>query len=408
MGTSSLVLRLAARGEGLTADGRFVAGAIPGDHVLPDGTIRRIAHRQLPPCRHFGDCGGCQLQHMPDAGLAEFTRDRILQPLARAGIAPEEVLPVHLSPPGARRRAALRATRTDGEVRLGFNAQGAHRIVNLLECPVLHPRLAQLLAPLRACLAPFLAEGSAIGVTLTLTDNGPDLLLHNLQAPALPEMPGLREFAHAQALARLSLAGPDGVETLVAAADPCVRMGGVPVTLPPAAFLQATADGAAALVAAVLSMLRGRRRVADLFAGCGTFALPLAARAKVLAVEGARPAILALAQAADRAGAAVATGHRDLFRNPLSAEELNRFDGVVIDPPRAGASAQCANLALSQVPVVAAISCNPSTFARDAALLVKGGYRLQRLWPIAQFRWSTRVELAAEFVRQPRQPRRHQ
>lgn len=401
MGTSSLVVRLAARGEGVTADGRFVADAIPGDHVLSDGTIQRTAKREIPPCRHFGDCGGCQLQHVPEAGLVEFTRDRILEPLARAGIVPQQIMPVHLSPPHSRRRAAMRATRTDGEVRLGFNARGAHRIVNLLQCPVLHPRLEALLAPLRDCLAPFLREGSAIAVTLTLTDNGVDLLLQNLQAPALPALAGLREFAGAQGLARLALMGPDGVETLVAAADPCVQMGGVAVTLPPAAFLQATADGEAALVAATLAMLRGRKRVADLFAGCGTFALPLAARARVLAVEGARPAIQALAQAAGRAGATVVTEHRDLFRQPLSADELNRFDGVVIDPPRAGAEAQCGNLALSQVPVVAAISCNPATFARDAALLVKGGYRLQRLWPVAQFRWSTRVELAAEFVRRP-------
>lgn len=396
---SSPVLRFAARGDGLTEDGRHIAGAVPGDRVAADGTIEAGPNRQTPLCRHFGDCGGCQLQHATDALLADFAQARITEPLARVGIVAKQVMATHVSPAGARRRAALRATRTGGEVRLGFNAQAEHRIVDLHECPVMHPALQALLPPLRELLAPHLAERSAISVTLTLTDGGVDLLLGNLQANSVPLIDGLAEFAHRHALARLSVDGPLGVETVVARADPSLAMAGVAVTLPPAAFLQATADGEAALVSAMQSVAGRSKRVADLFAGCGTFSFPLAAKARVEAIDGTGAAIRALETAARRAEARIGTQHRDLFRKPLSADELNAFDAVVIDPPRAGAQAQCANLALSRVPVVAAVSCNPATFARDAETLARGGYTLHRLWPVAQFRWSTHVELVAEFRR---------
>lgn len=401
--TSTPIIRLAARGDGLTADGRHVPGAAPGDRLLADGSLEPGPGRATPPCRHFGHCGGCQLQHVADEALAAFAHDRVAEPLAHAGLAPAAICPTHLSPPGSRRRAALRATRTAGEVRLGFNEAGAHSIVDLAHCPVLHPALEALLPPLRALLAPHLAERSALAVTLTLTDGGVDLLLGNLQANDLPLIEGLGAFARAQGLARLSVDGPMGVETLFLAAEPMLAMGGVPVVLPPAAFLQATADGEAALVAAVQAIVGKARHIADLFSGCGTFSFPLAARAAVTAVDGTGPAIRALDTAVRRAGARVVTQHRDLFRKPLSPDELNAFDAVVIDPPRAGAQAQAANLALSRVPVVAAVSCNPATFARDAATLVKGGYTLGRVWPVAQFRWSTHVELVAEF----RRPSRH-
>lgn len=395
----SPVVRLAARGDGVTADRRFVPGAVPGDIVGPDGDIRPGPCRQTPVCRHFGSCGGCQLQHVPDSLIADFARDRVLEPLARAGLTPRELMPTHVSPAGARRRAALRATRTRGQVRLGFNAEGAHSLVDLAECPVLHPALFALVAPLRGLLAPHLAERSAIGISMTLTDNGVDLLLSNFQADSLPVIEGLGAFAEAHGLARLSVEGPLGVETLVSAADPSIRFGGVPVTLPPAAFLQATADGEAALVAAVRAITEGAARLADLFAGSGTFALPLSGRASVLAADAAGPAIHALELAARRAGRPITAQHRDLFRKPLTADELGGFDAAVIDPPRAGAIAQTEALAQSRVPLVAAVSCNPATFTRDAARLVAGGYSLHRLWPIAQFRWSTHVELVAEFRR---------
>jgi 23S rRNA (uracil1939-C5)-methyltransferase len=390
---------MGAKGDGVTADGRFVAGAVPGDVVDAEGNIAPGPNHAEPQCRHFGTCGGCQLQHVADPAIEAFARDRVLQPLARVGIVPLETRPVHMSPPGARRRAAMRATRTQGAVRLGFNAEGAHSLVDCHECPVLDPALFALVQPLRVLLAPHLTERSAIGITMTFTDQGVDLLLANLQANSLPVIEGLTTFARAHGLARLSVEGPMGVETLMAAGDPVIRMGGVAVTLPPAAFLQATPDGEAALVAAVTAIVGKAARVADLFAGSGTFALPLSRTASVEAVDGAGPAIRALEAAARRAGRPVTVQHRDLFRKPLLPEELARFDAVVIDPPRAGAIAQTAQLATSRVPVIAAVSCNPATFARDAEQLVAGGYTLHRVWPVAQFRWSTHIELIAEFRR---------
>lgn len=393
------VVRLAARGDGVTAGGRFVPGAVPGDLVDADGGILPGPAHVRPPCRHFGQCGGCQLQHADEATLMAFARDRALEPLARVGIVPERVMPVHLSPPSTRRRAAMRATRAGGRVRIGFNAAGQHCIVDIEDCPVLHPELMALIQPLRAVLAPHLGERSAIAISLARTDNGADLLLHNLHADRLPVIEGLTDFARSSRLARLSVEGPMGVETVVSLGDPVVRFGHVPVTLPPAAFLQATADGEAAIVQAVQSIFGQARRAADLFAGCGTFTFPLTDGVRVHAVEGSAAALRALELAARRAGRPVTTEHRDLFRRPLDPGELTGFDAVVIDPPRAGALSQMAALARSTVPVIAAVSCNPATFARDAAELVRGGYRLDRLWPVAQFRWSTHVELVAEFRR---------
>lgn len=393
------VVRFAARGDGVTMDNRFVPGAVPGDMVGPGGEIEPGPDHLAPACRHYGACGGCQMQHVSDGMMAKFAAGRVLEPLARLGIAPQAVLPVHISPSGARRRVAMRATRTGGQVRLGFNAQGAHSLVDMDECPVMHPTLFALVGPLRKLLGPYLAERSAIGITMTLTDGGVDLLLANLQANSLPVIEGLSRFADEHRLARLSLEGPAGLETLVSGVDPAVKMGGISVTLPPAAFLQATADGEAALVGAVADIAGSARAVVDLFAGSGTFALPLSRFAAVVAADAAGPAIRALEQAAKRAGRPLTVLHRDLFRKPLSARELAGFDAVVIDPPRAGAAAQTEQIAASRVPVVAAVSCNPATFARDAQLLVAGGYGLQRLWPVAQFRWSTHVELVAEFRR---------
>lgn len=406
MSDSAEIVRLAARGDGVTADGRFVIGAAVGDlvHFGPDGVRIEPGPRHVtPPCRHFPDCGGCQLQHIGDGDYADFVRDRIVRALAHAGVTPGEVLPVAMSPPRTRRRAALRAVRRGGLV-LGFNAEGSHRIVDIVQCEVLNPALFALVAPLRALLRAALAEGQGAGVTLTDSDSGVDVLLANVSAEGLERIERLSEFARAHDLARLSIEGAHGVETLVEARAPVLAMGGATVALPPAPFLQATREGEAALVAAVGEAVSGAgvagaRQIADLFCGLGTFALPLSGRARVTAVDAAGPAVAALQAAARAAGRQVATAHRDLFRRPLTPDELAGFDAVVFDPPRAGAPAQSAALAASRVPVVVAVSCNPSTFARDAERLVDGGYRLTRLWPVAQFRWSTHVELVAEFRR---------
>ena len=399
---SAPIVRLAARGDGATADGRFVPGAAVGDRIDFGVDPPRIIpgpNHVPPPCRHFPDCGGCQLQHVGDAAYADFVVDRIVRALAHCGVAAPPIGPVALSPPKSRRRASLRAVRRGGVLALGFNAEGSHRIIDIVQCEVLTPELFALVAPLRRLLGASVREGQGAGVTLTMSDTGIDMLIANVAADKLDAIERLTGFAAVHDLARLSVEGTQGVETVALARMPMLALGGVPVALPPAPFLQATREGEAALVAAVLEAVGGAKRVADLFCGLGTFALPLSAQARVVAADAAGPAVAALEAAARQYRRPVTTAHRDLFRRPLAPAELADFDAVVFDPPRAGAEAQSRQLATSKVPVVVAVSCNPSTFARDAALLIAGGYALEKLWPIAQFRWSTHVELIARFIR---------
>jgi 23S rRNA (uracil1939-C5)-methyltransferase len=396
------IVRLAGRGDGVTGDGRFVIGATIGDSVTFDGDVATIVpgpRHVVPPCRHVPDCGGCQLQHVNAADYDAFVVDRIVRPLASIGIAASTVHPVAVSPPHSRRRASLHAVRRQGKLTLGFNAEASHRIVDIEQCEILLPELQALLGPLRLLLKTTMGEGQGAGITLTASDSGTDVLLANVAAESLAQIERLTAFATAYDLARLSVEGAHGVETVAMPRAPQLVMGGVPVMLPPAPFLQATREGEAALVAAVLAAVGPARRVADLFCGLGTFALPLSAQAQVLAADAAGPAVAALGTAARQFGRRVTVAHRDLFRRPYAAAELAGIDAIVFDPPRAGAQAQAAMIAQSKAPVVVGVSCNPNTFVRDAEILVKGGYRLETLWPVAQFRWSTHVELVARFVR---------
>lgn len=400
MSERQAITRFAARGDGITADGRFVALAALGDEVdfaTEPPTIHAGPHHATPPCRHFPECGGCQLQHVDDTGYRQFVIDRILRALGP--VTPGAVEPVALSPPRSRRRASLKALKRSGKLVLGFHTEGTHRVIDVQQCEILRPELFALLDPLRALLLASLKDGQGAGVAMTLSDTGVDLMLANVAAERLDQIERLGRFAAGHGIARLSIEGPQGIETVVEAVAPQLMMGGVPVVLPPAPFLQATAEGEAALVAAVLAATAGARKVADLFCGLGTFALPLSTQAQVLAADAAGPAVTALTAAARSAGRRVTPMHRDLFRRPLSAAELKGLDAVVFDPPRAGAEAQCRVLAAADVPVLVAVSCNPNTFGRDAKLLHEGGYRLDRLWPVAQFRWSSHVELVARFVK---------
>jgi 23S rRNA (uracil1939-C5)-methyltransferase len=388
-----LILRLAGRGDGVGESGRYHRLTAPGDRVGTDGGIEPGPHRQVPPCRHFPECGGCQLQHVDDEAYAGFLRDRIASALAAQGVPAPEILPAHISPPNSRRRASLRAERGGA---LGFNAQASHRVIDMRECHILRPELFALVAPLRALLRGLKLPATA-GVRLTLADQGVDLLLEQVEADGLAAVEALRDFAREHRLARLALDDGYGAQTRWEPDPVTVTLGGVPVPLPHGAFLQATAEGEAALLAAVRRAVGEARIVADLFAGLGTFALALEGR--VLAAEGARDAALALKTAAGRAQRPVFVDHRDLYRRPLETAELDRFEAVVLDPPRAGAREQAAALARAQAPRIAYVSCNPSTFARDAATLTEGGYRFDWVKPVGQFRWSTHVELVGAFSR---------
>lgn len=391
------VVRLAARGDGVTESGRYVAGAIPGDTVDGD-VISAGPYRISPVCTHFGICGGCQLQHADDVVLADFAAGRILGTLAGVGIVPETVHPTHLSPAGARRRASFRLVRDGSGVRLGFNIEGSSAIVDLVECPVIRPALWDAARALRSALTPKLRTGHAVGMTLTETLSGFDVLLTNLSLGAA-DVGAFAALASEAGLARISTETSAGVEIALQLAEPAVRFGDVTVALPPGGFLQATADGEAALQAAVLEGFGGAGAVADLFCGAGTFALPLSAHAKVFAADAARDAVAALSASAKRTNRPVTTAHRDLFRQPLQPAELGKFDAVVLDPPRAGAKTQVEAIARSKLKRVVYVSCNPNTFARDAKVLHEAGFRLTELWPVGQFRWSVHVELAAVFLK---------
>jgi 23S rRNA (uracil1939-C5)-methyltransferase len=396
---SETIVRVAAKGDGVTASGRFAAGAAPGDVLREDGSLEHGPHHAAPPCRHYGTCGGCQLQHLDEASLADFVAERVANAATGQGLTAQIITRPHLSPPHSRRRAALRAESKGGRVLLGYREGGSHKIVDLAECPVLVPELAALIAPLRKLLA---RQGKrlAVDIEMAQVEQGIDLSMKGLTVEGLAATEAMLDFARDNALARLVLDQGYGPEALWEPEPVSVLLAGISVPFPPGAFLQATADGEAALVSSAREWLEGSATVADLFSGLGTFAFALAGPAKVLAVEAARDAHLACKAAAGRAQLPVHPMHRDLFRNPLMPDELNRFAAVLLDPPRAGAREQVGHLAASTVAKIVYISCNPSSWARDAATLVEGGYRLQELCPVGQFRWSTHVELASLFVRE--------
>lgn len=386
------IIRIAARGEGVTVDGRHAGFAVPGDLLEHDGTVVPGVHHQKPPCRHFPLCGGCQLQHADDATYADYLRDRITHALQTQGLGVPEMRAVHLSPPRTRRRATFQAERRGRNVIIGFNETASHRIVDLRECHVVLPELFALVAPLRTLLGKIMADKSRAKISMTRADQGVDLMLDGVTVDGLEAVEAVTDFGRVLKLARLSVDEGYGPSPRYVPEDVTITLGGVPVALPDGAFLQATADGEAALVAAVREAVGDAQTSVDLFSGLGTFALSLPG--SVHAVEAARDAILALA-----ATRRVTTEHRDLFRRPLEPAELSRFEAVVLDPPRAGAREQTIHLAASTVPRIAYVSCNPSSFARDASVLIAGGYVLDWIVPVGQFRWSTHVELAASFRR---------
>ncbi len=396
------ILRVAAKGDGVTASGRHVPLAAPGDLLLDDGTLEPGPHRAEPPCRHYGRCGGCQLQHLSEAALADFVRDRVVLAAEGQGLAAQMVAPVHLSPPCTRRRTTLHVSGGGGRPMIGFREAGSHRIVDMRECHVLAPELFALIEPLRRLLTPRRGRWAA-DITLALTDQGVDCALKGISVEGLEQTEALLDFCRDQRLARFTLDQGYGPEPLWEPEPVTAMLAGVSVDYPPGTFLQATADGEAALATAARDWLGRCSAVADLFAGLGTFAFALAGTegqgGRVLAVEAAREAHLACRAAGRRYRLPVEAVHRDLFRSPMRVEELRGLDGVLLDPPRAGAREQVAQLAGSEVPRIAYVSCNPASWARDARVLAEAGYTLAELRPVGQFRWSTHVEVASLFVR---------
>ncbi|HXP77112.1 MAG TPA: class I SAM-dependent RNA methyltransferase [Stellaceae bacterium] len=413
------VERVGARGDGIAEyAGKpvYLAFAAPGDRVRARlgaprdegrlGTVVEIlapGARQSPSCEHFGTCGGCALQHLVDDAYRAVKEGAVRAALERRGLDASVVESLRRLPPGTRRRARLALHRPRrGPVGAGFHARESHAIVDMRICPVLHPALVAMVAPLRALAARLLRPGETGAAVLTRVEGGLDMLLELPRAPDMATLETLAEFADANDLARLSWRVGEQSPTPVAERRrPRVVFAGVAVDVPADGFLQASAEADGVLTELVLSGVGPARRVIDLYAGLGTFTFALAQRAPVHAVDGSRGAIAALTSAASRAalGGRITAEVRDLETRPIMADEFRRFDAVVFDPPRAGAKAQAQALADSEVPRVAAVSCNPATFARDARALVDGGYRLTRVVPVDQFLWSAQVELAGWFER---------
>lgn len=401
------ILRLGAEGDGVAEGPLHVPGTLPGERVrvrplsrgraLLEAVLQPNPQRVAPPCPHAGHCGGCSLQHWAEAPYAAWKRGLLVEALARAGFADAPVGPLRRSPLASRRRADLALRRQGRAVVIGLHARGSAEVVDLSTCLLLAPPLLRVLPPLRAALASLSClrrEGSAI---FNLLDSGLDLLLRTDRPPSPADRAALAAFARAQGIPRISWAPLHGLAETVAQHGPVrIVFSGVAVAPPPGAFLQATAEGEAAIIAAVLAglpgRLPGRRRLLDLYAGCGTLAFALARHGPVLAYEGEAQAAAALDAAARAAGVPVRCERRDLSRRPLLPAELAEAAAVVLDPPYAGAAAQMPLLARAGVPRVILVSCNPAALARDLRPLRAAGYGVLAATPIDQFPFSAHLE----------------
>ncbi|MBV8976036.1 MAG: class I SAM-dependent RNA methyltransferase [Alphaproteobacteria bacterium] len=347
-------------------------------------------------CAHFGTCGGCAFQDLGDAEYRARKRALVVDALERHHLRAEVADTVEV-PAASRRRCVFKIKKTGSAVAIGFHARASHDIVDMRECRVLTKPLAALVPRLRDIMGEVLSDGEACEAHATQAANGIDLMLRWRRRVTTATTGALARWAGRNGVVRITA----GQEILVELEKPFVKIASARLQLPPGAFLQPTQAGEALLQAHVAKAVAGARQVADLFAGCGTFALSLAAKAKVHAVESEQTQLDALAQAVRGARGLkpVTTERRDLFKHPLSAAELGRFEAIVLDPPRAGASTQIAEIAASKVARVAYVSCNAQSFARDAATLVAAGWILRRVVPVDQFLWSEHIEIAADFVR---------
>lgn len=381
---------------------RVVARLVGPHHAVPvEWHVRAPAHR-TPPCMHFGACGGCALQHFDMADYDALKRRQIETALERRGFSGVTINATARSLPATRRRAEFAAMRRGGRTELGFHAYKSRQIVDLASCAVLHPQITALLPGLREFAHALLRDGESADFLVTRTELGPDLLISRRTAPDRAQREAVAAFALTKDLVRVAWRGAAETPEIIVQRQPArITFAGTTVEFPPGAFLQASEDGEAAIVGAVTEGVDGAKRVADLYAGCGTLTFPVARQARVHAVEGARELAEALDSAARRSGQAgrISVERRDLSRRPLLADELAAFDAIIVDPPREGAAAQAAEVARSTVPIVVYVSCNPATFARDARLLADGGYRLGHVTPIDQFLWSTHLEVVGVFAR---------
>ena len=405
-----LIKQLGQHGDGIADSSEgpiYIPAALPGEIVevetVPGHPDRRrlvnversSAQRIEPICPHFGICGGCAMQHLREDAYRSWKRDLVVTALSQAGIE-AVVAPVMDAHGDGRRRVVFHARRGGhGVLQVGFSAARAHHIVPIDRCPILAKNLDGALKAAWAIAEVMDCTGKPLDIQVTATDQGLDIDMRGSGTLSAPTISALANVAQRHNLARLTRHG----ELIAQARLPSLRMGTATVPLPAGAFLQATAGGEAVLSQLVLDACGRANHVADLFAGVGTFALRLAGHARVFACDADEPSIAALARAA-RSTAGLKPLHaerRDLFKAPLTAAELNRFDAVIFDPPRQGAQTQSREVAASRVPTVVAVSCSPGTFARDIRQLIDGGYRLMSVLPVDQFRYSAHVEIVGHL-----------
>ncbi len=408
---------LGSRGDGVarTADGPvYVPYVLPGETVRielgarrPNGQAAKMIElmvpapeRVAPPCRHFGACGGCSLQHMEKDTYLEWKRRRLIRALGHRGLSDVPVAACVATPPHSRRRVRLRVIGHRDGVLVGFNEPRGHRILAIETCAIARPSLVALLPPLRDLFTNRIVLDDQSAVQITETEGGLDIWIVSRRAPGLATREALAEFAEVQDLARISVGDPTP-EIIVRRRPALIYFGAIAVEPPPHCFLQASQAGQTAILDVARVAIESSTRILDLFAGVGTLTLPLADQCRVHAVDTDSAALDALTSAAHAASDLkfVSTETRDLFRRPMLPDEIENYDAVIFDPPRAGARRQAEALAVSPVSRVIAVSCNPETFARDARILVDGGYRLDKVIPIDQFLWSPHVELVASFRR---------
>jgi len=402
------ITELGHRGDGIakTPDGPFfVPYGLPGETVVVHkqgnrGELEEIVtpspDRKLPICAHFGECGGCMVQHFAHEPYLAWKRETVVAALKDRGLDIPVRLPVG-SVAGTRRRAVFNARRITGGMVFGFNARKTNVTVPITACPVLHPAIVKALPQLRELAVKLLQGREILRFTVLHTTTGLDVAVNSDNKKTIDAAYQAAAGNLGAGIVRLSVNG----EVVAEAVRPLLEFGKTKVTPPPGGFVQATAEGEAELAEAVCGPLAGAEKVVDLFAGCGTFSMRLAENSKVHAVETEAASVDALLQGSRQASGLrpITAERRDLFRRPLSALELADYDGVVFDPPRAGAAAQVAEIAASKVPVVVAISCSPSTFARDIKTLIDGGYVVDEVITVDQFIWSPHIELVAVFRR---------
>lgn len=399
------ILRVGHQGDGIADGPVFAPRTLPGEIVTGnvDGSLLtdiRIAEpssaRVQPVCRHYKSCGGCQLQHASDEFVADWKQQIVLNALSAHGLE-TTIRGVMTSNKKSRRRAVVSARRTKKGALAGFHSRASDTIIQIPDCQLLDSKLLDGLGLVEDLAILGASRKGEVSVNLTLSENGLDVAVTGGKPADGPVLISLAQMAERYDIARLTWDD----ETISMRRPPIQRFGNADVVPPPGAFLQATTEGEAALVEAVKEVVSNANHVADLFSGCGTFSLPLAERCKVHAYEGDASMIKALDNGWRNTNGLkkVTSEVRDLFRRPLLPEELKGFDVVVMDPPRAGAEAQTKMLCQSEVEVVAYVSCNPVTFARDAKNLVSSGFKLDWLQVVDQFRWSAHVELVAAFSR---------